>query len=97
MASLKDVAEIAGVSPSTVSRVMNNTIFVAQDTREKVEKAIKSVNYKPNILAQSLRLKATKNIGLLVPEIANPSFNLVIKYIVDDCQLDRYTLCMVWF
>ncbi|MDC7245201.1 MAG: LacI family DNA-binding transcriptional regulator [Sphaerochaetaceae bacterium] len=83
MASLKDVAQLAGVSPSTVSRVMNNTIFVSPDTREKVEQAIREVNYKPNILAQSLRLKATKNIGLLVPEIAHPSFNLVIKYVVD--------------
>ncbi len=83
MASLKDVAVLAGVSPSTVSRVMNNTIFVSEETRRKVEEAIKQVQYKPNILAQSLRLKATKNIGLLVPEITNPSFNLVIKHVVD--------------
>ena len=83
MSSLKEVAEIAGVSPATVSRVMNNTIFVSAETREKVEAAIELVNYKPNIIAQSLRLKATKNIGLLVPDIANPSFSLVIKYIVD--------------
>ncbi len=83
MSSLKEVAEIAGVSPATVSRVMNNTIFVSEETRKKVEAAIEKVNYRPNIIAQSLRLKATKNIGLLVPEIAHASFNLVIKYIVD--------------
>lgn len=83
MASLKDVAKLAGVSASTVSRVMNNTIFVSEETRKRVENAIEQVNYKPNILAQSLRLMATKNIGLLVPEITNPSFNLVIKFIVE--------------
>jgi len=83
MSSLKEVAEIAGVSPATVSRVMNNTIFVSPETRVKVEEAIKKVNYKPNIIAQSLRLKATKNIGLLVPEISNSSFSIVITHIVN--------------
>lgn len=81
MTSLKDVAALAGVSPSTVSRVINGTMYVTDETRQRVEEAIASVNYRPNLLAQSLRLKATRNIGLLVPEIAHPSFNLVIKYI----------------
>lgn len=81
MTSLKDVAAIAGVSPSTVSRVINGTMYVTEETRQRVEEAIASVNYRPNLLAQSLRLQATRNIGLLVPEIAHPSFNLVIKYI----------------
>ncbi len=81
MTSLKDVAELAGVSTSTVSRVINGTMYVTDETKQRVEAAIAEVNYKPNLLAQSLRLKATRNIGLLVPEIAHPSFNLVIKYI----------------
>ena len=81
MTSLKDVAALAGVSPSTVSRVINRTARVSDETRQRVEAAIASVNYRPNLLAQSLRLQVTKNIGLLVPEIAHPSFNLVIKYI----------------
>jgi DNA-binding LacI/PurR family transcriptional regulator len=86
MTSLKDVAALAGVSPSTVSRVINGTMFVNEETRQRVEEAIASVNYRPNLLAQSLRLKATKNIGLLVPEIAHPSFNLVIKYIEESAS-----------
>ncbi|MDD4219708.1 MAG: LacI family DNA-binding transcriptional regulator [Sphaerochaetaceae bacterium] len=81
MTSLKDVAALAGVSPSTVSRVINGTMHVSVATRKRVEAAIAEVNYRPNLLAQSLRLQVTKNIGLLVPEIAHPSFNLVIKYI----------------
>ncbi|MEA5031003.1 MAG: LacI family DNA-binding transcriptional regulator [Sphaerochaeta sp.] len=86
MTSLKDVAALAGVSPSTVSRVINGTMFVNEETKQRVEEAIASVNYRPNLLAQSLRLKATKNIGLLVPEIAHPSFNLVIKYIEESAS-----------
>ncbi|MFA5467980.1 MAG: LacI family DNA-binding transcriptional regulator [Sphaerochaetaceae bacterium] len=81
MVSLKDVAKIAGVSPSTVSRVINRTVFVSDETRLKVEKAIAQVNYRPNLLAQSLRLKVTRNIGLLVPEIAHPAFSLMIDCI----------------
>ena len=71
MVSLKDVAKIAGVSPSTVSRVINRTVFVSEETRIKVEKAIAEVNYRPNLLAQSLRLKVTKNIGHLLTLIHN--------------------------
>jgi DNA-binding LacI/PurR family transcriptional regulator len=82
MTSLKDVAAIAGVSPSTVSRVINGTIFVTEETKLRVEEAIATVNYRPNLLAQGLRLKATKNIALLVPEISDPSYyTLMIKYI----------------
>lgn len=81
MVSLKDVAKIAGVSPSTVSRVINRTVFVSEETRIKVEKAIAEVNYRPNLLAQSLRLKVTKNIGLLVPAIDHPAFSLLIDNI----------------
>lgn len=86
MTSLKDVATLAGVSPSTVSRVINGTIFVNEETKQRVEKVITSLNYRPNLLAQSLRLQTTKNIGLLVPEIAHPSFNLVIKYIEESAS-----------
>ncbi len=86
MVSLKDVARIAGVSPSTVSRVINRTVFVSEETRIKVEKAIAEVNYRPNLLAQSLRLKVTKNIGLLVPAIDHPAFSLLIGHIEESAS-----------
>lgn len=95
MTSLKDVAALAGVSPSTVSRVINNTMHVTDETRMRVEEAIRAVNYRPNLLAQSLRLRATKNIGLLVPEIAHPSFNLVIKYIEESASRRGLNLIIV--
>jgi DNA-binding LacI/PurR family transcriptional regulator len=87
MTSLKDVADLAGVSTSTVSRVINGTIFVNEETKRRVEEAIATVNYRPNLLAQGLRLKATRNIALLVPEISDPSYyTLMIKYIEESAS-----------
>jgi DNA-binding LacI/PurR family transcriptional regulator len=81
MASMKDVAKLAGVSVSTVSRVISNSIPVDEKTREKVERAIEAVNFKPNLLAQGLRSKSGNIIGLIVPEILHESFIYFIKYI----------------
>lgn len=96
MTSLKDVATLAGVSPSTVSRVINGTIFVTEETRHRVEEAIATVNYRPNLLAQGLRLKATKNIALLVPEISDPSYyTLMIKYIEESAANHGLNLMII--
>ncbi len=80
MTSMKDVAKLAGVSVSTVSRVINSIEGVDKKTRKRVEDAIKKVNYKPNLLASGLRSKSGNLIGLVVPEIAHPSFSEFIKY-----------------
>ena len=80
MVSMKDVAELAGVSVSTVSRVISGAIKVEEPTKRRVEAAIKKINYKPNLLAQGLRIKSGKMIGLIVPEIVHPSFVNIIKY-----------------
>ncbi len=81
MASLKEVAEKAGVSVATVSRVLNDRRYINSETRLKVEKAIKQLNYRPNRVAQRLRLKdgQRKLIGLLVPDIQNPFYVDVIR------------------
>ncbi len=80
MASMKDVAKLAGVSVSTVSRVVNSNFVVEETTRRKVEDAIKKVNYKPNLLARGLRSKSGHMIGLAVPEILHQTFTHFIKY-----------------
>jgi LacI family transcriptional regulator len=77
---MKDVAKLAGVSISTVSRVINNTIPVEEETRRKVEEAIRKVNFKPNLLARGLRSKSGHMIGLVVPEILHQTFTYWIKY-----------------
>ena len=59
MATIHDVAKLAGVAPITVSRVINNSGYVSDKTREKVQAAISELGYVPNILARSLRSKRT--------------------------------------
>ncbi|HEP0317581.1 TPA: LacI family DNA-binding transcriptional regulator, partial [Enterobacter bugandensis] len=63
MATMKDVARMAGVSTSTVSHVINNDRFVSEAIREKVDAAIKELNYAPSALARSLKLNQTRTIG----------------------------------
>ncbi|MGA2764461.1 MAG: LacI family DNA-binding transcriptional regulator [Spirochaetia bacterium] len=86
MASMKDVARLAKVSVSTVSRVMNNNIPVEEKTRLKVLKAIRKLEFKPNLLARGLRSKSGHVIGLAVPEILHPSFNAIIKYVEESVR-----------
>ena len=73
---LTDVAKKAGVSPTTVSRVINNYGSLSQKTIDKVNQAMKELNYQPNSLARSLQGKNTQLIGLIFPTVANPFFGL---------------------
>ncbi|MGI6162204.1 MAG: LacI family DNA-binding transcriptional regulator [Christensenellales bacterium] len=77
--TIKDVAQLAGVSATTVSHVINNTRFVNEETRLLVERAIKELNYQPNQLARSLRLKSTKTIGILVSDINLSHFTNIVR------------------
>jgi DNA-binding LacI/PurR family transcriptional regulator len=76
---IKDIAREAGVSTATVSHVINKTKYVTDETREKVQEAIKKFNYHPNAHAQMLALGKSKIIGLLVSDISNPFFPEIIK------------------
>ncbi len=77
--TIQDVAKEAGVSITTVSRVMNNNYPVAEKTRKKVEIAIKKLAFRPNLLARSLIQNSTKTIGILTPSLENLFFSEVIK------------------
>ena len=72
MTTIKQVAEEAGVSKSTVSRYISKKGYVGDDAREKIKNAIKKLNYTPNVLAQSLKTKKNQMVGLLLPDISNP-------------------------
>lgn len=74
MINIRKVAEIAGVSPATVSRVINGTAKVAPQTRERVEQAIAETEFVPNEVARSLFSKSSKIIGVIVPSMQNPYF-----------------------
>ena len=67
-AKLSDVAKKAGVSPTTVSRVINNYGYISDKTRNKVHEAMKELNYQPNSLARSLHGKKTNLVGLIFCE-----------------------------
>ena len=79
MADIRDVAKEAGVSPSTVSRVLNNYDNVTEPTRKKVEDACKKLNYIPNANATNLRSGKTDIISFIVPAIDNPFFANALK------------------
>ena len=79
MVSMQDIADKAGVSRVTVSRVLSNHPSVKAETRKKVLYWVKELEYEPNVIAQSLAGSSTNVIGLLVPEIAYPFFSEIIE------------------
>lgn len=74
MVTIRDVAREAGVSVATVSRVLNKSGYVQEDTKKLVLEVIQKLNYKPNEVARSLYKRESKLIGLLLPDITNPFF-----------------------
>ncbi|TFG64192.1 MAG: LacI family transcriptional regulator [Spirochaetales bacterium] len=81
--SIKDVAKYAGCSTSTVSRVLNNRDAVDPETRKKILETIEKLHYKPNLVAQGLRVKKSNLLGLVVPEIAAHAFSEIVQYAMD--------------
>ena len=75
---INDVAEYAGVSLATVSRVINGK-NVKKETREKVEEAIKKLNYTPNFMASSLQRTKSNMLLIIVPEISNPYYSAILE------------------
>ncbi|UNK19141.1 LacI family transcriptional regulator [Paenibacillus sp. N3/727] len=92
MATIKEVAMTAGVSVATVSRVLNQNGYVHEDTRRKVEDAIRQLNYTPNEVARSLYKRKSKLIGLLLPDITNPYFPQLARGVEDQMQKNDYRL-----
>ncbi len=90
MATIKDVAAMAGVSFTTVSHVVNNTRPVSADVRTKVEHAIKQLNYVPSAVARSLKARSTATIGLVVPNSTNPYYAELARGIEDGCARGGY-------
>jgi len=72
--TIKDVAQRAGVSVTTVSHVINKTRFVSDELKQKVLKAMEELSFKPNAVARSLRVKESNTIGLIIPDSTNPYF-----------------------
>jgi LacI family transcriptional regulator len=83
MATIRDVAKRAGVAPITVSRVINNSGYVSEKTRARVEAAIADLGYVPNVLARSLRSRRTNTLALILSDISNPFWTTVSRGVED--------------
>lgn len=94
MPSIKDVARLAGVSIATVSRVVNNLDVVSDDTRKKIELAVKKLGYNPNLAARSLKRQSAKLLGLLVPDIENPYYATLAKQVEVEASASGYSVIL---
>lgn len=92
MATIKDVAREAGVSLGTVSNVLNGKVKVKQETRDRVYRAIKSLDFQYNMNASALRTKTTKNIGLVIPTIVNPYYPELVRGVEETLREEGFTL-----
>lgn len=91
-ASIHQVAERAGVSPRTVSNVVNDFVHVRPETRERVQAAIDELGYRPNLSARRLRQGRTRMIGFAVPELSQPYFAELSELIEISAQRRGYTV-----
>lgn len=90
--SIKDIANLSGVSIATVSRIINNTGRYSQKTKEKVLSIIEKYGYTTNMAAKSLRMAKSKTIGLIVPRIDNEWFSNLILEIENNCFKNNYSV-----
>ncbi|WP_414165438.1 ribose operon transcriptional repressor RbsR [Superficieibacter sp. BNK-5] len=94
MATMKDVARLAGVSTSTVSHVINKDRFVSEAITDKVAAAIKTLNYAPSALARSLKLNQTRTIGMLITASTNPFYSELVRGVERSCFERGYSLVL---
>ena len=91
---MEQVARLANVSVTTVSRVLNNPLTVSKDTRDRVLSVIKSLNYEPNFLGRSLRKTQTNVVLVLVHDVDNPFFSDIIKGVENVANVYDYSVIM---
>lgn len=94
MINMKKVAEDAGVSVSTVSRVLSGSVSVKEKTKKRVMEAVNRLNYQPNILAKGLKLGYTNTIALMVPSIENQIFPAMARGVEDVARKNGFTVIL---
>ena len=93
-ANLKDVAKIAGVSVSTVSRALNGKNCVNEETKKRIMDAVEQTNYRPNIISKSLKMGKSNTICLLVSTIQNPIFAEITQGVEDTARKSGYIVVL---
>jgi LacI family transcriptional regulator len=92
MATIREIADELEVSVSTVSAVVNNRGYVSPAMRERIEAALRRANYRPNEVARSLRLRATRTISLIVPDLTNSFYARLMRGVEDYLATQGYRL-----
>jgi LacI family transcriptional regulator len=92
--TIKDVAELVGVHPSTVSRVINNDSRISEKTKNKVLLIIKKLGYTPNAIARGLKTKRTYTLGMLIPDITNPFFAEMARGVEDEANKNNFNVIL---
>jgi LacI family transcriptional regulator len=92
MSTIEEIAKIAGVSASTVSRALANSKKISETTRTKIEKIASELNYTPNLSARALTGKGTKLIGLIVPEITSNYYAQIVNQVESELYANGYAL-----
>lgn len=95
MTTIKDIAKLSGYSVSTVSRVLNNHPYVADDKRQKILAVIQELEYVPNGMARLLSLGKTGNIGVIVPFMNHPYFEQLVNGIVEAAFNQKYKVTLL--
>ncbi len=95
MATLKDVARLAGVNATTVSRVLRDQGRVSAETRQRIMAAVTQLNYQPNAAARSLRTHTTHMIGLIVADIQNPIYTQIMEGAEETAYRHGYCVLLI--
>lgn len=94
MTTQKDVAKKAGVTVTTVSRVINNRGYIAEETRRKVYQVMDDLNYRPNAVARSLSKKKSNILGVILPTVKHPFFSSLLSYIEEFAYQNDYKIML---
>jgi len=94
MTTIRKVAKLAGVAPITVSRVLNNSGYASDETRQKVKDAASLLGYMPNSLSQSLRWKQTGMLALVITDVTNPFWTTVARGVEDAASVAGYNVIL---
>src|SRR5688572_18808979 len=90
-ASIKDVAERAGCSTATVSRVLSGTGYISEEAKAKVLAAVEALDYRPNRFARNLRSQKSRVLGLILSDIRNPFFSAISRAVEDVAMAAGYS------
>ena len=90
MVTLKEIAEACGVSPTTVSNVINGKAKTSEETKQRIMQVIDETGYKPNVIAQGLRSKRSKTIAIIAEDLAQFSSPAIIESVMETCEHQDY-------